>query len=84
MSDGEVRYTRDGAFVRRGDGVLTTRPPDRDRPDTFSYDPKNPVPSRGGNVCCQGNAVAGGAFEVATCTSVQFYLEPRPADPPFD
>ena len=27
---------------------------------------------------------AGGAFEVATCTSVQFYLEPRPAGPPFD
>lgn len=27
---------------------------------------------------------AGGASEVATCTSVQFYLEPRPAGPPFD
>ncbi|MDF2771137.1 MAG: hydrolase CocE/NonD family protein [Geminicoccaceae bacterium] len=51
------------ANTRNGDGVLTTRPPTRDRPDTFSYDPKNPVPSRGGNVCCQGNAVSGGAFD---------------------
>ena len=51
------------ANTRNGDGVLTTRPPARDRPDTFSYDPKNPVPSRGGNVCCQGNAVSGGAFD---------------------
>ena len=51
------------ANTRNGDGVLTTRLPARDRPDTFSYDPKNPVPSRGGNVCCQGNAVSGGAFD---------------------
>jgi putative CocE/NonD family hydrolase len=51
------------ANTRNGDGVLTSRSPDRDRPDTFSYDAKNPVPSRGGNVCCQGNAVAGGAFD---------------------
>ena len=51
------------ANTRNGDGVLTPRPPARDRPDTFSYDPKNPVPSRGGNVCCQGNAVSGGAFD---------------------
>jgi putative CocE/NonD family hydrolase len=51
------------ANTRNGDGVLTVRPPSADRPDTFSYDPKNPVPSRGGNVCCQGNAVQGGAFD---------------------
>jgi hypothetical protein len=29
-------------------------------------------------------AFAGGHFEVATCTSVQFYLEPKPPGPPFD
>jgi hypothetical protein len=46
-----------------GDGVLTTRPPAADRPDRFTYDPMNPVPSRGGNVCCTGNAVQGGAFD---------------------
>lgn len=46
-----------------GDGRLTTRPPDLDRPDAFTYDPFNPVPSHGGNVCCTGNAVQGGAFD---------------------
>lgn len=46
-----------------GDGRLTTAPPAQDRPDRFVYDPANPVPSYGGNVCCTGNAVAGGAFD---------------------
>ncbi|MDZ4698934.1 MAG: CocE/NonD family hydrolase [Rhodothermales bacterium] len=48
-----------------GDGRLTTtRPPARgDRPDTFVYDPMNPVPSYGGNVCCTGNAIQGGSFD---------------------
>jgi putative CocE/NonD family hydrolase len=46
-----------------GDGVLATQAPEGDSPDTFAYDPMNPVPSYGGNVCCTGNAVAGGAFD---------------------
>jgi putative CocE/NonD family hydrolase len=46
-----------------GDGKLTTRPPRDDKPDTFTYDPMNPVPSYGGNVCCTGNAVQGGSFD---------------------
>ncbi|MCC6539455.1 MAG: CocE/NonD family hydrolase [Bryobacterales bacterium] len=46
-----------------GDGALTTAPPAEDRPDSFAYDPTNPVPSYGGNVCCTGNAVTGGAFD---------------------
>ncbi len=44
-----------------GDGVLSTRPPSRDLADGFLYDPMDPVPSHGGNVCCQGNALSGGA-----------------------
>jgi len=51
------------ANTLRGNGVLTTRPPDRDRSDAFTYDPMNPVPSHGGNVCCTGNAVQGGALD---------------------
>lgn len=31
--------------------------------DSFMYDPHNPVPSYGGNVCCTGNAVEGGSFD---------------------
>ena len=46
-----------------GDGKLTMSPPSSDKPDNFSYDPMNPVPSYGGNVCCTGNAVTGGAFD---------------------
>ena len=47
-----------------GDGRLTTTPPDaNDQPDSFTYDPMNPVPSLGGNVCCTGGAIQGGAFD---------------------
>ena len=46
-----------------GDGALADAPPAADSPDRFTYDPMNPVPSYGGNVCCTGNAVAGGAFD---------------------
>ena len=47
-----------------GDGKLTTDKPDnQDQPDKFTYDPMNPVPSHGGNVCCTGNAIEGGAFD---------------------
>jgi uncharacterized protein len=46
-----------------GDGVLVTSSPDGDKPDTFTFDPMNPVPSYGGNVCCTGSAVQAGAFD---------------------
>src|SRR5262249_51959828 len=46
-----------------GDGALATASPNADTPDNFVYDPMNPVPSYGGNVCCTGNAVTGGAFD---------------------
>ncbi|MBO3116957.1 CocE/NonD family hydrolase [Winogradskyella sp. DF17] len=46
-----------------GDGELTTAMPSKDNPDSFVYDPMNPVKSYGGNVCCTGNAVQGGAFD---------------------
>jgi putative CocE/NonD family hydrolase len=46
-----------------GDGVLAAGNPASDQPDSFIYDPLNPVPSYGGNVCCTGNAVSGGAFD---------------------
>jgi len=51
------------ANSRLGDGVLAEDPPVNDMPDTFIYDPMEPVPSYGGNVCCTGNAVQGGAFD---------------------
>jgi putative CocE/NonD family hydrolase len=46
-----------------GDGALTTEAAETDNADSFVYDPMNAVPSYGGNVCCTGNAVSGGAFD---------------------
>lgn len=46
-----------------GNGVLSATRPGSDHTDSFTYDPMNPVPSYGGNVCCTGNAVTGGAFD---------------------
>ena len=46
-----------------GDGALLEAKANSDAPDNFTYDPMNPVPSYGGNVCCTGNAVSGGAFD---------------------
>lgn len=51
------------ANTAQGDGVLQRRPPRVDLPDRFMYDPMQPVPSHGGNVCCTGNAVRGGALD---------------------
>ena len=46
-----------------GDGRLEKVMPSQDNPDSFTYDPMDPVQSYGGNVCCTGNAVKGGAFD---------------------
>lgn len=46
-----------------GDGALTAAVASQDAADSLVYDPANPVPSYGGNVCCTGNAVTGGAFD---------------------
>jgi uncharacterized protein len=51
------------ANTMNGDGVLTAAAPASDNPDRFEYDPMNPVPSLGGNVCCTGNAITAGAFD---------------------
>ncbi|GAB5550967.1 MAG: CocE/NonD family hydrolase [Saprospiraceae bacterium] len=47
-----------------GDGqLIPTKPTGTQNADQFVYDPMNPVKSYGGNVCCTGNAVRGGAFD---------------------
>jgi putative CocE/NonD family hydrolase len=51
------------ANTLNGDGALVSTPPANDQPDRFVYDPMNPVPSYGGNVCCTGNAITGGSFD---------------------
>ncbi len=47
-----------------GDGKLIAKKPGKkNTPDSLTYNPMNPVPSHGGNVCCTGGAVDGGAFD---------------------
>ena len=41
-----------GAISVTGDGRLATAAPTDERPDTFTYDPANPVPTIGGRLCC--------------------------------
>ncbi|MEA1886134.1 MAG: CocE/NonD family hydrolase [Bacteroidota bacterium] len=50
-----------------GDGILRTGiPAKNDKPDTYLYDPYNPVTSYGGNFCCYGNAIEVGSFDQST------------------
>ena len=51
------------ANTLHGDGRLTPDLPGSAQHDTYAYDPMNPVPSLGGNVCCLGDAVTPGSFD---------------------
>jgi len=46
----------------RGDGVLTSEGP-LGSPDQYIYDPHNPVPTVGGNMCCTNALLPSGAFD---------------------
>lgn len=43
-----------GANSSNGDGVISTVAPKAEKPDDFTYDPANPVPTIGGRLCCGG------------------------------
>ncbi len=62
-----------GANSLFGDGRLLERPAAAGD-DEFIYDPMNPVPTLGGNVCCLGNAVQPGAFDQRPIQSRQDVL----------
>lgn len=51
------------ANTSSGDGALTSSPvrAGRDQPDHFIYNPGNPVPTTGGNMCCDTVSLAAGA-----------------------
>jgi len=56
--------SRGNANSLNGDGTLGTEAPGKtDHPDTYVYDPYNPVTSYGGNFCCYGNAIDVGSFD---------------------
>ena len=46
-----------------GDGSLSATAPDREQSDNYSYDPANPVQTRGGPLCCQQDLLLPGPKE---------------------
>ncbi|WP_116108614.1 CocE/NonD family hydrolase [Lewinella sp. IMCC34191] len=46
-----------------GGALVESQPTTGSQPDTIIYDPMNPVYSYGGNVCCTGDAIEGGAMD---------------------
>ena len=62
-----------------GDGVLSTASPGDESSDVFLYDPRNPVPTRGGPLCCGPSFVPGGAYDqqgLETRSDVLCYTTP--------
>src|SRR5581483_11140819 len=61
-----------------GDGALSIAAPKAEPPDTYEYDPANPVPTLGGRLCC-GNELAPGPTDQRaneTRTDVLVYSTP--------
>ncbi len=67
------------ANTAAGDGSLSPAAPGAESPDVFLYDPRDPVPTRGGALCCGPSFVPGGAFdqrEVEARSDVLCYTTP--------
>src|SRR5882762_7548984 len=52
------------ANTRMGDGTLSEKTPGTERPDTYAYDPRYPVPTYGGHGSGGGGITRDGAFSV--------------------
>ncbi|WP_299329531.1 CocE/NonD family hydrolase [Parasphingopyxis sp.] len=63
-----------GANSRHGDGCLSRDPPGEEAPDSFVYDPADPVPSHGGPVACMMESKLEGAFDQRLIESRQDVL----------
>ena len=81
-----TRYTdyylhSDGkANTASGDGSLSADAPGNESPDVFLYNPQDPVPTRGGALCCGPSFVPGGAYdqqELEARADVLCYTTPR-------
>ncbi len=61
-----ARYTplylsgKGSANTAKGDGLLAFEPHRSDQPDDFVYDPRHPVPTTGGAICCNPAVFAWG------------------------
>ncbi|MBI3208010.1 MAG: CocE/NonD family hydrolase [Candidatus Solibacter usitatus] len=55
--------SRKGANGLQGDGDLRRLPSRREHKDRYTYDPRNPVPTRGGATCCNPEVFAWGPMD---------------------
>ena len=72
-------HSRGAANSLNGDGTLTPELSSEEPVDTFVYDPSNPVPTRGGGLCCWQAALPPGAYdqrEVEARPDVLVYTTP--------
>jgi len=58
-------HSRGRANSLGGDGALSTDAPASETPDSFLYNPLDPVPTAGGGLCCYPAALSAGAFDQA-------------------
>jgi putative CocE/NonD family hydrolase len=56
-------HSKGRANSRRGDGWLSEDEPGEERPDIYLYDPNDPAPTCGGQLCCYGPALPAGAMD---------------------
>lgn len=62
-----------------GDGVLNWRLPRASKHDEFTYDPKNPVPTVGGAICCEAKVLPPGPLDqsrIETRQDILVYTSP--------
>jgi putative CocE/NonD family hydrolase len=54
---------RNEKFYLSGNGALIIESPQNSAPDTFIYDPRNPVPTLGGTICCNAKVFPWGPMD---------------------
>lgn len=56
-------HSAGNANTLTGDGTLSREAPAAEPADRYVYDPHDPVPTRGGGLCCDNARLASGAFD---------------------
>jgi len=74
-------HSRGRANSRLGDGALSTEPPGTEPPDSYVYDPLDPVPTRGGRSMIDVLPGVENQAEVEERQDVLVYTTPRLARP---
>lgn len=68
-------HSKGGANTAEGNGTLSTSPPDKEQPDRFVYDPRNPAPTLGGS-----DSRAALQNDAETRSDILVYSTPQLAD----